>query len=256
MKFEIDPLDATKLHITAENKNEVVDIIQHFKLDLLTHAGYLGQDSFTYTEVAAPRGNGQWYHELVLVQPHFIEPYRDLVEKWTGYEGPWDLKLPCGSAYSDSPLGCTHYPLEVHLKPDGICHYQMILQSADWYEKTGAARARVMALDMANNWWGFRPHHYEYIHDDRGHVRRNPKYMQHESPIPRLTNVKVARTMFRWWLANLANEAQKAHWAASDELHRENTRTDTVDGLMRFDTVIRADWEKNFLTAEQFKNLK
>lgn len=256
MKFEIDQLDATKLHITAETKHEVVDIIKHFKLDLMTHAKFIGQDSFTYTEVAASNGNGQWYHELALVQPEFTKPYQQLVEKWTGYEGPWDLKLPCGTPYSDSPLGYTHYPLEIHLKADGVCHHKMILQSCDWNGRTGGARAQVRARDMAENWWGDRPHNPEYIHDSYGHIRKNPKYLQHESPVPKLTNNKVARTMFHWWLANVANERQKAHWAASDALNKKNTSTDTVDNLMRFDNVIRADWEKNFLTAEQFRDLK
>jgi hypothetical protein len=255
VQFKIHELDNGKLDITAETKEEVVEIIHHFKLDLLSHAHVIGQDTFTYTENAPWRNNGQWFHEHVLVQPEFTKPYRDLVERWTGYEGPWDIELPPTGRYGNK-LGHTHYLLEIRLKPDGVAHHKLILNACDTEKASAHARAGHYAKDMANLWWGERIHHHEYVQNGSGHMVRNPHYMKVEPPTPRLNNTVAARAMFNWWLTNVANEAQRECWAASNNLHQKNTRTDTVDGLMRFDTVIRRDWEKDFLTPEQFINLK
>lgn len=254
MQFKIHELDNGKLDITAETKEEVVQIIQHFKLDLLQHAHVIGQDTFTYTEKAAKAHNGQWFQDYVLVQPEFTEPYRKLVEKWTGYDGPWDLQLPTIGPHGGR-LGYSYYMLEAHLKPDGVAHHKLIVHSSDWNGSTAAARAGRSCQSHAEIWWGEQIHNPEYIDDNFGRKIRNPKFMRINPPTPRLSNIPLARAMFTWWLQNKATRNQREYWEASDNLHRQNTRTDTVDGLMRFDRVIRCNWKDQGLTPEQFINI-
>lgn len=202
------------LAVTARGDKAIEAVFKHFQLkDPRALVRALDAGEYRHEEP------GRWIQCDVYLDTHALKPYRDLLERLTGYAGAlpdMDLTAPCTSR-----LGYSHYVAECGIE-DEMFHARVIdsLPRQDYgkTEDEQIVRAERLMEDAVQAAIGKRKFEREYIEMPNGLMRRNPDYLKRHAAEPGLGAPWLWRVIWEWWEANHATEAQRAILAAAASL--------------------------------------
>lgn len=196
------------LELVAHGTVEVCALINHFKLfdgdapeQLIERAQAMQLDTLSHTI-----GNDKRpaYSVTGVLSLAFAEVYRDWMRDTLGYDGPLpDIDIPRkwgGLAY-------THYCEQLSIE-DGVIRFTAYDTCEPWNGMRADTYSSKKTGDYIAEYVGTRHHEPEYIMSDKGREIKNPNYMKRHNASPAADCTALKVTLFNWWLANHANDAQ------------------------------------------------
>lgn len=253
MKFQL--INPQELKIEAENRDEVRELLNHYKLDPFEYVDEISRGGMVHTHNARGRDNTRWFELEYLTSPEFIAPYIARLQKVTGYAGdvPTIEMSPRDISRYRWPLLHTHIVQGFRLTPDGF-YFSGFVQSGDWNGKTAEQRAPVMFSDYCREDVGARKSEQQYIHvGNGGLLRENPNYMRRHAPHAEASNPCVFEALLQWWLVTHANNWQRETMAKALDCHKSVCKTDSLgEWLLREYSGMHTAWDKAPVTFEQF----
>lgn len=213
---ESDYSDAFKfggrLEFVAETPQEIESLISHFGLfkdvsDVATlEARIAALQSATLSHTIGT-DKRPVYEVNGCLDSAFAAPYVEWMQRDLGHNGPLpDLELP----RKWGGLIHTNYQARVYTQDGHIC-FEAFTTSEPWNGKDAQTYAESRVVDCIGEEFGTRYREPEFIQaGNSNHMKRNPDYLKRHRATPLASNATLKKALFAWWLANHANDAQRA----------------------------------------------
>lgn len=213
------------MNVTAETDAETIEIIQHFrvlKLDTVEGAKQLveaiNSPCYCYTAKSDKR---KWYHCKSALDVDSTRPYKELLERITGFETSNLIPDTDLTHLHPRRLCHTHITDRLFVDKEHIC-YECFDESEEWMGEAAAARADKNTYDYVKEDFGFRRFEREYKACGNGMYTPNPDYARkRHAASPGLGAPWFWKWLFTWWRENHATQAQHRVLAAVDKMHTD-----------------------------------
>ena len=226
MKYEFTELDYTgdfrfggQLAITAENAQEVEELMRHFRLfnDMsdvtVLQARIAALQSQTLTHVIKSDKRPVYSVESCLGH-EFTLPYQKWAQDCFGFDGVFpDLEIP----RQWNGLIHTNYQAQLYTQNEHVC-FEAFVSAQPWSGKDAQEYAQYLVADYIGEEFGTRYHEPEYIPAGNGMMKHNPNYLKRHNAKPGATNSRLKKAFFTWWLETHANDAQRAVVQGNQEI--------------------------------------
>lgn len=258
MKFALQGKD---LLVTAENPEEVKEVIKHYSLDVFQYVSAVSTGFLQYTSKARRRDNAQWFTLEAQIGPEWLTPYMDKLRHITGYTGPIPTieDAPRYGWHHIDYLCHTHIVEKAQISPLGYLA-SGFLECGDWNGKLAADRAMPYFVGCIKSGLGDTKHEPEMICLNNGLFKKNPNYMKQHAPHPAAKSLAIFLAIFNWWRTEVATPGQREALDQAEEAYRciSKSKTAFVESLMRgysgFHKAYTND-SSGYVTFTQFKEL-
>jgi hypothetical protein len=256
VKFSIVEHEGTArcLKIVAENRDEVREIIDHYKLDPFQYTPEYEVGEMTHVCRPSKRDNAAWFALSTSLSSEWSNPYLYVLERFTGYTLTAEDKIPLRPyGYSGRRICHTHIEETVCMDSKGI-HAQGFVDCGDWNGRTAAERAPGVYRRSVEDCFGENVAEPKYVRVGP-YRRKNPNYGRW-SAVPKAHSWSTMEDIFNWWLANKATPGQKAIWEKADACYRSVCRSSFAASTVRhYDRGIRVAWdgEGSVVSFEDFQ---
>ncbi len=152
-------------------------------------------------------GRQAWYAFPIALDDEWFKPYKDLLQRCTGYAGEIpDMPIPGDT----EALRATGYRAALRVE-DGHLQATYYVESHAWGDRSALDYGHARAEDYFKESVGDRPPVPEFIHGGNGAYYPNPKYATgYKAPVrARVTSEVVWNALWAWWRANHATPAQE-----------------------------------------------
>lgn len=199
MRFE--QRTTTSLTFIAETPYEVLDLLNHFRLDQIKHLPELNKGFMEYTSNPKKRF---WYPVTAELSPEWMDPYYKLLERITGYSGKLIDLDP-----APSPGLCHTHVVQTSRVRNGVYFNEGFIQAEDWNGQDAEYRAAKNFDEYTKAFIGHITLDPEYLMDEFGRERRNPNYLRRNPATPALEKKELFTALFKEWEKLHATEGQK-----------------------------------------------
>ena len=255
MKFMIQE-DPKYLAVEAETREEVREVIDHFKLDPFDcveakYAGRMVHKAFAGRE-------HEWYSVSCELGPEWLKPYLDNLQRLAGKPVvlEHDIDIPPYGGRYEYKLCHTHLVHRAVARPEGFA-FDGIVWSKPWNGMTPEVYAGKRFVNYCQTAVG----HYEervpeYSETGSGLYRRNVNFGQLKAPPkPGLTSPLILEALAGYWLAHQATPGQREALEQSLKTYQGTCKTSGLgDMLERTYGVLHPTWDKP-LKLEEFHSL-
>lgn len=257
---------AGTVRLIASTLKQKVRLFDHFKLfsmedptQMIAMAEAL-QSSEPYahelTSKENARDNKGWFLTTATLDIEWTKPYFDLLHRRTGFEGRGilpDIDLTGADGWQN--ISHTHFTKRRWFEHGHFC-MESVNSASDWNGKTSAELATKYANRQALYDVAQTVPEPEYIQCSNGMFKHNPRYATGREKWQAGTySEEIWWALCDWWLANHANDAQKACIAASEEIHQKNVRGKSDLHNNRNGYNLHYDWQYPALTWEEFQTM-
>lgn len=258
MKIE---MQEAGLQFTAETSHEVLELIKHFNLDVITNVEAIAAGSLSHLSKHGGRDNRAWFAVSTHLGVEWLKPYTDRLAYVTGYTGPIP-KIDPAPRYSHDWLLChTHTVTQARIDETGY-HFDGFKNASDWNGKAAAVNAADYFTDYCRESLGERHHEPEYIgvgYGGGGLLKRNPNYLKRHPVKPTLHNHLVFGELLQWWLNSEATTGQIEVATKAFACHKTVCKSDELGAwMLREYSGWRTAWDGvgSLVTFKEFAELK
>ena len=252
MQFKIED---KALHVTAETPREVLEMVKHYRLDVLEHADALASGHLVH--VCPPgKDGGEWFAVSSQLGPEWLAPYMARIQHLTGYTGHLaDMpgpRYPAG--YADN-LCHTHIVQTATVSSVGA-HFHGFIHSGDWNGKTAAQRYQAYFDECVRAGMGDTKQEREFLEvGNGGLLKRNPNYMRRHAPNAAAASAAVLECLLQHWLDRYATPGQRDIIARCMANHRTVCKNDGMGAyfLRMYDQGYRVGWDLPLVSFDEFK---
>lgn len=244
------------LRIQSETPAEALEIIQHYRLDVLAHADALSSGLLTHVVDPSRQHNSRWFAVSHRVDAAWMFPYMARLSVLTGFHGQIpDIPAPRYPAGYCVNLCHTHIVESATVS--GVSYFaQGFIESGDWNNQTAAARSSPSFVEQIIEDIGARKSEPEFIELRNGLLKKNPGYLRRHAPHPQLTSSILFGTLFQWWADNHATAGQRDILTRCEANHRTVCPRDPLAShLMRsYEPGFRVSWDAPAVSFTEFRS--
>lgn len=243
------------LQVAAETPADVLEMLKHYRLDILQHADALASGHLVHT-VPGGKDGGQWFAITSVLGSEWAAPYLARLAHLTGYTGPVPA-IECPrypGSIAAHHLQHTHIVESATLGSDGFV-FRGYVHSQDWNGRTARDRYAARFAECVREGVGATKTEPEFLPvGNGGLLKRNPNYLRRHAPHPAASSASVLGAIYQWWLDAKATPGQRGIIARCMANHHTVCPRDDLGSyfLRMYDAGYRVDWGAPLVSFTEF----